>query len=168
MSKIVLKLPHSVIEKILMMVLSRKCSNSFGDTKEFAKIKNRVAQLLNSRTRKLDLSNLMSFCPASENQLVELTELLELIEARAPNVESLAIQAVPDDSFVDENDDHCNKKSNILNRNAVLVIRGMDKLKTLRFRGYRIRYSNLKTICRKLKGLNHVNVDLHVNGIFGK
>ncbi|CAB3382850.1 Hypothetical predicted protein [Cloeon dipterum] len=160
-SKIFSKLPHSIIEEILKRVLSRKCSNSSGDRTEYAKMKNRVAQLLNSRTIQIDLNNLMSFCPATENQLVEVTEVLELIQARAPNVESLAIEAVPDDSF-EENDGHCNK-SNILNRNAVLAIGGMEKLKTLRFLGYRIRYSDFKTICRNIKSLTHVNVDLHVN-----
>ncbi|XP_065347395.1 uncharacterized protein LOC135944410 [Cloeon dipterum] len=137
-------LPFCMREAVLRELLSRRiifpkeklCATEFG------KKLNGFTTLLHPQTRDIDLDGLMSFCPSTCIEEV-CTRVVQLIAARAPNVQSLSFGFMGS-LYIDET--------------RVAAICRLKELKNLDISKVILQYRYLTIICKRLKKLEQIQL----------
>ncbi|CAB3360345.1 Hypothetical predicted protein [Cloeon dipterum] len=106
--------------------------------------------IINSKPQTIDLEGLLTFCP-DNSKLKELTRVVKLIAAHAPDIKSLFI---------------CNKIDCCIAVDFGCVVEALCKLKKLVklvVEYMTIQYSDLKELCKTLRNLSHLEIPIAFN-----
>ncbi|CAB3378514.1 Hypothetical predicted protein [Cloeon dipterum] len=160
-------LPGVLREKILQVLMKKRCVNLLGRETEFENLKVVFPLLLSSRTRYIELNGILSFCPDwfEDRKIEKVTqccvELLKQIEIRAPQVETLIIQR--DNPFYTEGVNSYLRNVEF-NQDMVQSLMKMQKLNRLTVSLYCFNLTDLLEICKNLSRLQYINVGFKYHG----
>ncbi|CAB3386931.1 Hypothetical predicted protein [Cloeon dipterum] len=166
-------LPGALRDKILQVLMKRKCFDKQGEKMEFENLKEFFPLLLSPRTRYIELNGILTFCPGwytdkeSKNVIKSCVELLKQIEARAPNVETLVINR--NNPFDTDNQGIDATLGNAeFNQDMVKSLLKMQNLNRLNVNVYFIQLTDVLKICKNLSRLEYINVGMIMHDDYDK
>ncbi|CAB3373189.1 Hypothetical predicted protein [Cloeon dipterum] len=131
----------------------KRAINTDRDSDEFEDVLRSFKLLLFPDTEEIRLNGLLTFCPVD---LIEqqLTNVIELILNRAPNIQSLVLN----EAFEEITNFPCTK---IISRHQIERIKNLVNLTHLKIDLYAVHLTELMTMCRKLENLKHLDVNIY-------
>ncbi|CAB3382976.1 Hypothetical predicted protein [Cloeon dipterum] len=152
-------LPDILREKILQVVMKKKCLDMQGREMEFESLKVVFPLLLSPRTRYIELNSILSFCP-EDSEIDEVTqwvvELLKHIGTRAPQVETLVIKR---NNYFYKKGVPFFATGVEFNLEMAESLMKMQKLNRLTVTLYYFDYAIFLKICKNLPSLQYINVE---------
>ncbi|CAB3382861.1 Hypothetical predicted protein [Cloeon dipterum] len=146
-------LPVCLRDRLLRELTSLKFDGGFWDSiQNFERKLKDFSFLLSFETKEIELDGLMSFCP-EEIIYQQLTRVVQMIAADAPNVQSLMI-----------NGRNFMRKKHLyrtLDRASIEAICSLSKLKKLKISmSLRVEFCDLMKICETLQFLEYVDITI--------
>ncbi|CAB3361356.1 Hypothetical predicted protein [Cloeon dipterum] len=159
-------LPGVLRDKILQVLMKKKCLDMQGREREFENLKVVFPMLLSPRTHYIELNSILSFCPDwfTDSNVDKVTpwcvELLKHIETRAPRVETLIIKR-NNSSLYKEGPYRVQHVE--FSQDMMQSLMKMGKLNRLTVCSYYFDFADLLKICKNLPKLQYINVELLYN-----